>query len=153
MIPYKNSSLTNIHTGQSLINMFAGWILITNVHVHSNRTTENGLEHHEYILRQYFSSIIICRWLKNTFYSMQICTNEINSFHWNTKCAIPPLFYQKLAFLVHVYTKTILSSAILVNIIAPKVFNPFTPKSDQLQCSLSVSHQRYIMQYGEFGNT
>ena len=23
-------------------------------------------------------------------------------------------------------------------------FNPFTPKSDQLQCSLSVSHQRYI---------
>ena len=30
--------------------------------------------------------------------------------------------------------------------------NPFTPKSDQLQFSLSVSHQRYIIQYGEFGN-
>ena len=30
-------------------------------------------------------------------------------------------------------------------------FNPFTPKSDQLQFSLSVSHQRYIIQYGEFG--
>ena len=28
----------------------------------------------------------------------------------------------------------------------------FTPKSDQLQFSLSVSHQRYIIQYGEFGN-
>ena len=30
--------------------------------------------------------------------------------------------------------------------------NPFTPKSDQLQFSLSVSHQRYIIQYGELGN-
>ena len=29
--------------------------------------------------------------------------------------------------------------------------NPFTPKSDQLQFSLSVSHQRYIIQYGELG--
>ena len=29
-------------------------------------------------------------------------------------------------------------------------FNPFTPKS-QLQFSLSVSHQRYIIQYGELG--
>ena len=28
----------------------------------------------------------------------------------------------------------------------------FTPKSDQLQFSLSVSRQRYIIQYGEFGN-
>ena len=27
-----------------------------------------------------------------------------------------------------------------------------TPKSDQLQFSLSVSNQRYIIQYGEFGN-
>ena len=26
-------------------------------------------------------------------------------------------------------------------------------ESDQLQFSLSVSHQRYIIQYGEFGNT
>ena len=32
-----------------------------------------------------------------------------------------------------------------------KLFNPFTPKSDQLQFSLSVSHQRYIIQYGELG--
>ena len=31
-------------------------------------------------------------------------------------------------------------------------FSPFTPKSDQLQFFLSVSHQRYIIQYGEFGN-
>ena len=31
-------------------------------------------------------------------------------------------------------------------------FNPFTPKSDQLQFSLSDSHQRYIIQYGEFDN-
>ena len=30
--------------------------------------------------------------------------------------------------------------------------NPFTPKGDQLQFSLSVSHQRYIIQYGECGN-
>ena len=30
--------------------------------------------------------------------------------------------------------------------------NPFIPKSDQLQFSLLVSHQRYIIQYGEFGN-
>ena len=29
------------------------------------------------------------------------------------------------------------------------VFNPFTSKSDQLQFSLSVTHQRYIIQYGE----
>ena len=28
----------------------------------------------------------------------------------------------------------------------------FTPKSDQLQFSLSVSYQRYIIQYGEFVN-
>ena len=32
-------------------------------------------------------------------------------------------------------------------------YNPFTAKSDQLQFSLSVSHQRYIIQYGEFGNS
>ena len=32
------------------------------------------------------------------------------------------------------------------------VVNPFTPKSDQLQFSLSVSHQRHIIQYGEFGS-
>ena len=31
-------------------------------------------------------------------------------------------------------------------------FNPFTLKSDRLQFSLSVSHQRYIIQYEEFGN-
>ena len=30
--------------------------------------------------------------------------------------------------------------------------NPFTPSSDQPWFSLSVSHQRYIIQYGEFGN-
>ena len=30
--------------------------------------------------------------------------------------------------------------------------NPFTPKRDQLRFSRSVSHQRYIIQYGEFGN-
>ena len=30
--------------------------------------------------------------------------------------------------------------------------NPFTLKSDQLQFSFSVSHQRYIIQYGEFDN-
>ena len=33
-----------------------------------------------------------------------------------------------------------------------KLANPLTPKSDQLQFSLSVSHQRYIIQYGEFGS-
>ena len=32
-----------------------------------------------------------------------------------------------------------------------KLFNPFTPKSDQLQFSLSVFHKRYIIQYGELG--
>ena len=31
-------------------------------------------------------------------------------------------------------------------------FNLFTPKSDQLQFSLSVSYQKYIIQYGELGN-
>ena len=36
----------------------------------------------------------------------------------------------------------------------PKFFiNPFTPKSDRLQFSLSVTHERYIIQYGEFGNS
>ena len=36
--------------------------------------------------------------------------------------------------------------------VVQRTINPFTPKSDQLQFSLSVSHQRYIIQYGEFGN-
>ena len=31
--------------------------------------------------------------------------------------------------------------------------NPFNPRSDQLQFSLSVSHQRYIIQYGELSNS
>ena len=30
--------------------------------------------------------------------------------------------------------------------------NPFTPMNDQLQFSPSVFHQRYIIQYGEFGS-
>ena len=31
------------------------------------------------------------------------------------------------------------------------LINPFTPRSDQPWFSLSVSHQRYIIQYGELG--
>ena len=33
----------------------------------------------------------------------------------------------------------------------PPFFDPFTPRSDQPYFSLSVSHQRYIIQYGELG--
>lgn len=32
-----------------------------------------------------------------------------------------------------------------------KVMNPFTSKSDQLQFLLQVTHQSYIIQYGELG--
>ena len=38
------------------------------------------------------------------------------------------------------------------NVLSSVTINPFTPKSDQLQFSHSVSHQRFIIQYGEFGS-
>ena len=48
------------------------------------------------------------------------------------------------------YSKTIDMGLEIFNIIVAS--NRFTPKSDQLQFSLSFSHQRYIVQCGEFGN-
>ena len=51
----------------------------------------------------------------------------------------------------HTYTHTHTQPA-RSNYAAVSSLYPFTPKSDQLQFSLPVPHQRYITQYGEFGN-
>ena len=54
-------------------------------------------------------------------------------FHINLACVHPPLTLSRLGRE---------DGCVQANI------NPFTPKSDQLQFSLSASHKRYIIQYG-----
>ena len=60
------------------------------------------------------------------------------------------LFSQTFTFMyICLHTPTLVNYAPLVWQ-KTVTFNPFTPKTDQLQFSLSVSHQRYmyIIQYG-----